>query len=124
MFITIVIAALVVDALFSAFNLIPQTRPSAEDVFGEIEVNYKLALNALATIAFVALLWLTIRRGATDPVCGMKVDRSKALKLESEGRSPSISAQSIAAHSSRRSPESECVARRPAGPRRDGGRRP
>ncbi len=86
MFVTIVIAALIVDALFTALDLIPQTRPDAEDVFGEIEANYKLVLNALATIAFVALLSLTIRRGATDPVCGMKVDRAKALTLESDGR--------------------------------------
>ena len=26
-----------------------------------------------------------MRRGATDPVCGMKVDRSKALRLEHDG---------------------------------------
>jgi P-type Cu+ transporter len=28
------------------------------------------------------LLALTILPGATDPVCGMKVDRAKALRLE------------------------------------------
>jgi Cu+-exporting ATPase len=27
-----------------------------------------------------------MRRGATDPVCGMKVDRAKALRLDYAGR--------------------------------------
>jgi len=38
-------------------------------------------LNALATVIFVTLIWLTHRRGATDPVCGMTVDREKAVRL-------------------------------------------
>jgi YHS domain-containing protein len=29
--------------------------------------------------------WLTARRGATDPVCGMPVDRPKAIKNEFAG---------------------------------------
>ncbi len=28
---------------------------------------------------FASLFWLTVERGATDPVCGMHVDRAKAL---------------------------------------------
>ena len=28
-----------------------------------------------------------MRRGATDPVCGMKVDRAKAVRLDLAGRS-------------------------------------
>jgi P-type Cu+ transporter len=32
------------------------------------------------------LFALTFRRGARDPVCGMTVDRSKALSLEHAGR--------------------------------------
>lgn len=32
-------------------------------------------LNAIFTLAGGLLLWLTISRGATDPVCGMRVDR-------------------------------------------------
>lgn len=86
MFVTMVVAALIIDGLFSAFDLIPETRPSTEDVFSEIELNYKALLNGLALIAFVALMWLTVRRGATDPVCGMKVDKAKAVTLESGGR--------------------------------------
>jgi uncharacterized membrane protein YraQ (UPF0718 family)/YHS domain-containing protein len=80
MFVTMVIAALVVDALFSALGLIPSgPRPTRADIFGQVAVNYKLALNLLGTAIFAALFWLTARRGATDPVCGMKVDREKAV---------------------------------------------
>ena len=62
------------------------SRPSAEDVFGSIEVDYKLVLNVAATAIFVVLFGLTMRRGATDPVCGMKVDRDKAVTAELEGQ--------------------------------------
>jgi YHS domain-containing protein len=31
------------------------------------------------------LFWLTARRGATDPMCGMKVDRAKAVTKEFDG---------------------------------------
>jgi YHS domain-containing protein len=85
MFVTMVAAALIIDGLFSALDLIPTTRPSTEDVFSPIELNYKALLNAIATVAFIALIYLTVRRGATDPVCGMKVDRSKAIRLEHDG---------------------------------------
>ena len=86
MFVTMVIAALIIDGIFSGLDLIPSTRPSTEDVFSPIELNYKAALNAVATVGFVALMYLTVRRGATDPVCGMKVDRDKAVTLERDGR--------------------------------------
>jgi YHS domain-containing protein len=36
-------------------------------------------------MAFAALFYLTVSRGVTDPVCGMKVDRSKAVRLEHAG---------------------------------------
>jgi uncharacterized protein len=85
MFVTMVLAALVIDLVFSAAGLIPDARPTTEDVFGAIEVDYKLALNAVATVVFVALIGLTMRRGATDPVCGMRVDKSRALRLERDG---------------------------------------
>ena len=32
-----------------------------------------------------ALFWLTRRRGVTDPVCGMKVDRAKAFTTQHDG---------------------------------------
>jgi uncharacterized membrane protein YraQ (UPF0718 family)/YHS domain-containing protein len=86
MFVTIVLSALVVDGLFSLAGLIPDTRPSRSDIFGSIELDYKLVLNVLGLAIFAALIYLTMRRGATDPVCGMKVDRSKALRAVYAGR--------------------------------------
>src|SRR5919198_4077256 len=70
MYVTMVLAALAVDLVFSAAGLIPETRPSTNDVFGSIELDYKLVLNVLAAVVFVALMGLTLRRGATDPTCG------------------------------------------------------
>jgi uncharacterized protein len=87
MFVTMVFSALIVDGLFSLAGLIPETRPSKSEIFSSIELNYKLVLNAIALVAFAALIYLTVRRGATDVVCGMQVDRSKALRLEHAGRS-------------------------------------
>src|SRR3954467_8697683 len=83
---TMIVAALAIDGLFSAVGLVPTARPSADDVFGAIELDYKLVLNVLALGAFAALIALTRRRGATDPVCGMSVDRAKAVTLEDGGR--------------------------------------
>jgi uncharacterized membrane protein YraQ (UPF0718 family)/YHS domain-containing protein len=85
MFVTMVLAALVIDLVFGGLGLIPDARPTTNDVFGSIEVDYKLALNVVATLVFVALIGLTMRRGATDPVCGMSVDKGKALSLERDG---------------------------------------
>src|SRR4051794_19783660 len=85
MYVTMVLAALIIDLLFSALGLVPETRPSTEDVFGAIELDYKLVLNAIAAVIFVALFGLTLRRGARDPVCGMRVDRHTAVSLEHEG---------------------------------------
>ena len=86
MFMTMVVAALIVDGLFSALGLMPTgSRPTRADIFSSIAVNYKLALNMLGGGDLRALFWLTARRGATDPVCGMKVDRDKALSKEFEG---------------------------------------
>jgi len=86
MFVTMVVAALVIDLLFAGLGLIPSQRPSTEDVFGSIELDYKAALNALATLVFAVLFALTLHRGATDPVCGMKVDKTKSLTTEFAGR--------------------------------------
>jgi uncharacterized membrane protein YraQ (UPF0718 family)/YHS domain-containing protein len=88
MFVTMVVAALIVDGLFDVAGLIPAgPRPSRGAVFGEVGINYKLFLNALALGVFATLLWLTRRRGASDPVCGMKVDRHKAIRREISGQS-------------------------------------
>jgi uncharacterized protein len=78
LFVTMVLAALVIDGLFSVLGLIPSgARPSRDDIFGSIQLDYKLFLNLLGVVVFAALFWLTQRRGATDLVCGMKVDRAK-----------------------------------------------
>jgi uncharacterized protein len=86
MFVTMVLAALVVDLLFAATGLIPESRPSTDEIFSSIELDYKLALNAFGLVVFVALFALTMRRGATDPVCGMKIDRVKALTAQHAGQ--------------------------------------
>jgi uncharacterized membrane protein YraQ (UPF0718 family)/YHS domain-containing protein len=72
----IVIAALVVDLVFSALGLVPETRPSIESITERgIALNYTAVLNIVFTLVGAALLWLTVRRGFTDPVCGMRLDR-------------------------------------------------
>jgi uncharacterized protein len=86
MLLTMAAAALLVDAAFTALGLVPDTRPTRDDIFGAIQLDYKLVLNTLGLVIFLALFGLTMRRGATDPVCGMKVDRERALRLEHEGR--------------------------------------
>ena len=86
MFVTMAGAALLIDALFSAAGLVPTTRPNRDQVFGQVALDYKFALNIVAFAIFAALFALTMRRGATDPVCHMTVDRAKALTLDYEGR--------------------------------------
>jgi uncharacterized membrane protein YraQ (UPF0718 family)/YHS domain-containing protein len=86
MFVTMVLAALAIDGLFSAFGLIPSgARPTRGDIFASVKLDYKLFLNILGLVIFVALFWITMRRGVTDPVCGMKVDRAKALTTAHDG---------------------------------------
>jgi uncharacterized protein len=86
MFVTMVAAALIIDGSFSTLGLIPHgPRPSRGDIFGTITVNYKLALNVLGLLIFAAFFWLTQRRGVTDPVCEMRVDRVKALRSDYMG---------------------------------------
>jgi uncharacterized membrane protein YraQ (UPF0718 family)/YHS domain-containing protein len=76
MFATMVVAALVVDGLFSLFGLVPETRPSIESITERaIAWNYTTFLNLVFLAVAAALVTLTLRRGAKDPVCGMTVDR-------------------------------------------------
>jgi uncharacterized membrane protein YraQ (UPF0718 family)/YHS domain-containing protein len=85
MFVTMVISALIIDGLFNVGGLIPTgPRPSRGEIFGSISLDYKLVLNVLGLIVFAALLWLT-HRGATDPSCGMKVDRARAISKQMAG---------------------------------------
>jgi uncharacterized membrane protein YraQ (UPF0718 family)/YHS domain-containing protein len=76
MFAAIVLAALVVDGLFSATGLVPSKRPSIESISSRgIGWNYTTVLNIVFFAIAAALVSLTLRRGARDPVCGMTVDR-------------------------------------------------
>jgi uncharacterized membrane protein YraQ (UPF0718 family) len=85
MFVTMVISALIVDVLFSGLGLIPHVRPTRGDIFGSVKVDYKLFTNILGIAIFATLFWLTTRRGGTDPVCGMSIDRHKAVTLDFAG---------------------------------------
>jgi uncharacterized protein len=76
MFGTMVIAALVVDGLFSLVGIVPSHRPSIESIAERpVTWNYTSVLDVLFGVVFVALIALTLRHGAKDPVCGMTVDR-------------------------------------------------
>jgi uncharacterized membrane protein YraQ (UPF0718 family)/YHS domain-containing protein len=87
MFVTMVAAALIIDGIFSGASLIPAgARPTRTDIFNSIRVDPKLFLNLLGLGVFAVLFWLTARRGATDPVCEMKVDRAKALTKRHRGQ--------------------------------------
>jgi YHS domain-containing protein len=87
MFAAIVAAALAVDGLFSAFGLIPGTRPSIESITERgISWNYTTVLNIVFTAVAAGLIGLTMRRAARDPVCGMTVDRGKAVTIEHHGK--------------------------------------
>jgi YHS domain-containing protein len=82
MLVTMVLGALIVQGLFHVLGWIPSgVRPTRADVFSSVRVNYKLVLNVLGLALFLGLFALTARRGVTDPICGMKVDRAKAVKI-------------------------------------------
>jgi uncharacterized membrane protein YraQ (UPF0718 family)/YHS domain-containing protein len=85
MFLTMVSAALIVDGLFNAAGLIPEVRPTRAAIFSSIKVDYKLFTNILGVAIFAALFWLTTRRGVTDPTCGMRVDKAKAIRMDFGG---------------------------------------
>jgi uncharacterized membrane protein YraQ (UPF0718 family)/YHS domain-containing protein len=85
MFVTMAAAALAIDGIFSAAGLVPSTRLARADVFQPVALDYKLVLNLLGLVVFAALVALTVRRGATDPSCGMTIDRAKALTSVRDG---------------------------------------
>jgi hypothetical protein len=65
MFVTMVLAALLVAGLFSLVGAIPTgPRPTRADVFGSVQVDYKLVLNVLGLAIFGALMGLSARRAA------------------------------------------------------------
>jgi YHS domain-containing protein len=76
MFGSLVAASLAVDGLFSLAGLVPSHRPSVDSIAERpVTWNYTSVLDILFGLVFVALIALTLRRGAKDPVCGMTVDR-------------------------------------------------
>jgi uncharacterized protein len=85
MFVTMVMAALIVDGLFSAAGLIPHVRPTRADIFSQVRVDYKLFTNIIGLAIFAGLFALTVRRGVTDPACGMKVDKARAIRRDLAG---------------------------------------
>ena len=87
MFGSIVLAALLVSAIFGVAGLIPSDRPDVESITERgIAWNYTTVLN-IVFFALGAALWaLTVRRGARDPVCGMTVDRSTKFRSDWQGR--------------------------------------
>ncbi len=66
MFMAIIIAALIVDGVFSGLGLIPHIRPARADIFGSVKLDYKLVTNALGVAIFVGLFGLSMRRGASE----------------------------------------------------------
>jgi uncharacterized protein len=78
MLVTMIVAALAVDGLFSAAGLVPETRPSREDIFGSVELDYKLVLNVLALAVFAALFWLSRRGGRPSATCPAHAAESPA----------------------------------------------
>src|SRR5436305_4002966 len=71
MFVTMVIAAIVIDLVFSGLGLIPSARPTKQDIFGSVQADYKLVLNVIATAIFVTLFGLSMRRGARESMHAM-----------------------------------------------------
>jgi YHS domain-containing protein len=85
MFVSIVTAALLVDGIFSALDLVPTHRPSIDSISERaITFNYTAVLNIVFLGVAAALFALTLR-GAKDPVCGMAVSRSSPYRSEREG---------------------------------------
>jgi uncharacterized protein len=66
MLLTMILAALAVDGLFSAAGLIPTTRPSRGDIFGSVQLDYKLVLNVVGLAVFAVLFWLSRREGRRE----------------------------------------------------------
>jgi uncharacterized protein len=79
MLVTIVIAALIVDLLFGLAGLIPEgPRPSRNDIFGSVQLDYKLALNVLGLAIFSTLFWLARRDSRESATCPAHAAESPA----------------------------------------------
>lgn len=67
MVVTMISAALIVDLGFGALGLIPDSRPSTEDVFGSVAIDYKFFLTILGVVIF-GLLWWLASRSDSEPM--------------------------------------------------------
>ena len=82
MFAAMIVAALAVDGIFTAADLVPTERPSVDSITSRgIAWNYTTVLNIVFAFVAAALVGLTLRGAAKDPVCGMTVDRRSAEQL-------------------------------------------
>ncbi|MGI8716075.1 MAG: permease, partial [Solirubrobacteraceae bacterium] len=87
MFVTMVLAALIVDVVFGGLGLIPTgRRPSRGDIFGAIHVDYKLALNIVGVVIFAALMYLTKRRREADATVADTTPRPSSVGRRSVPR--------------------------------------
>jgi YHS domain-containing protein/uncharacterized membrane protein YraQ (UPF0718 family) len=84
------VSGLLVNALFHVARLVP-TDHHPRVLSGEFPLGATLVLNVLATLLLLAAWWLTrvalaSSRVATDPVCGMSVDRAAPVAtIERDG---------------------------------------
>jgi uncharacterized membrane protein YraQ (UPF0718 family) len=88
MFVTIVVAALLVDGLFGLLGLIPTgPRPTRDDIFGSVQLDYKLVLNLLGLAIFSVLFWLTARdERRTSATCPAHAATNPAEAASSSAR--------------------------------------
>ena len=83
---SIVLAALVVSGLFGLAGLTPSKRPDIDSITQRaIGWNYTTFLNIVFLGVAAALVGLTLRHAARDPVCGMTVDTKTAPTSEWNG---------------------------------------
>ena len=61
MFVAMVLAALIIDGLFNAAGLIPTVRPTHEQIFSPVAVDFTLFANVLAAIVFAVMLTISAR---------------------------------------------------------------
>jgi len=77
MFVTMVLASLLIDGAFSAAGLIPSARPSRTEVFGSVSVGFSMLLNVVGLAIFAALFLLAAR--------GAPAERSRAADAPAPG---------------------------------------
>ncbi len=101
MFVAMVLAALIVEAIFSGVGLIPAARPTRAEVFSSVQVDYKLVLNAVALAAFAALFALRFRRRKTGPVGAVTAERASSQNSQTR----SLPSTSVEAETARQRAE-------------------